>query len=144
MRMQVSKLNQGISTKKKNLKQLEKKMDSLSQSNALKQEELSEMTKRYNETLLKMDMALTESQTLAQSIASMKHTAGDQSIEELQNLTNDLVRQYVEEVRDGLLAQKYTSMKGNRYGTKDVDDDEEESALPTTAPATNPIAILLR
>ena len=127
MRMQVSKLNQGISTKKKNLNQLRKKMISLSESNALKQQELTEMTKRYNETLLKMDMALTESQTLSQSIANMKYTAGDQSIEELQNLTKDLVRQYVEEVRDGLLAQKYTSVEGNAYGIKDVDDDEEES-----------------
>jgi hypothetical protein len=130
MRMQVSKLNQGISVKKKNLAQLKKKLSAVTKTNNVKQLELAELTKRYNETLLKLNFATEESQMLSKRVATLKATAGDESMRELRHMARSIIRQYVEEVRDDVLARKFTSGNGNGLAEQgfDHDEDSEESS----------------
>ena len=112
MRLNLKKLKEGINIKTTSLKSVKKKLKQVTRNNEMKQKELEELKKRYSETLLKLQIGTEEAQLLSKEVKDLKGTAGDATVAELRQLAHDIIKQYVEEVRDDILARKYKVFKG--------------------------------
>ena len=138
MRLNLKKLKEGINIKTTSLKSVKKKLKQVTRNNEMKQKELEELKKRYSETLLKLQIGTEEAQLLSKEVKDLKGTAGDATVAELRQLAHDIIKQYVEEVRDDILARKYKVFKGDVYdrvlfNEDDAGDSDEDDNVPISA-----------
>ena len=137
MRLNLKKIQEGIDIKTTSLKSVKKKLRMVTKENETKQEELQELKKRYAETLLKLQIGTEEAQLLSKEVEELKGTTGDATVTQLQNVAHNIIKQYVEEVRDEVLARKYKVFKGDVYDKVEFDENDEgdtdEDDVPVSA-----------
>ncbi len=137
MRLNLKKLKEGINIKTSSLKSVKKKLKQVTKQNEKKQTELTELKKRYAETLLKLQIGTEEAQILSKEVVNLKNTVGDGTVRELQKLSHSIIKQYVEEVRDDILARKYKAFKGDVYDRNIFNEDDASDSgndeLPVSA-----------
>ena len=137
MRLNLKKIQEGIDIKTTSLKSVKKKLKVVTKENEAKQEELEELKKRYAETLLKLQIGTEEAQLLSKEVEELKGTTGDATVTQLQSVAHSIIKQYVEEVRDEVLARKYKVFKGEVYDKVEFDendeDDTDEDDVPVSA-----------
>ena len=141
MRLNLKKIQEGIDIKTTSLKSVKKKLRMVTKENETKQAELQELKKRYAETLLKLQIGTDEAQLLSKEVEELKGTTGDATVNKLQNVAHNIIKQYVEEVRDEVLARKYKVFKGDVYDKVEFDENDEgdtdEDDVPVSARDTD-------